>query len=35
MIPTSYSGDEYKIGAKLQWPWIQTTVETGTWVIDL
>lgn len=33
-IPTSESGSKYKIGAKLQWPWVQTKVETGTWVLD-
>ena len=33
-IPTSSSGYKYKIGAKLQWPWFQTKVETGTWVLD-
>lgn len=33
-IPTSVSGSQYKIGAKLQWPWVQTKVESGTWVLD-
>lgn len=33
-IPTSFSGEKYKIGAKLQWPWVQTKVEDGLWVLD-
>ncbi len=33
-IPTEVSGSKYKIGAKLALPWVQTKVETGTWVLD-